>query len=163
MTDRAKAQPYILARTFQDAHMFARETLGLLHGQYRVCTSASTIKSIRNCDLILAPGWERRYDGFTMRSAIRWTRMNVRDWEKEQAEAPVEPTPDGLEPAGYTPALDADEATAFFADAAEPTVTTVEEQAEEPAPSGRRRSRCKSCGTLHFKDEDCPETPIPDA
>lgn len=154
MTDRAKPAPYVLARTFNDAHVFARETLGLAHGRYRVCTSAGTIKSIRNCDLILAPGWERRFDGFTMRSAIRWTRMNVINWEERQAEAPAEPTPDGLEPNGYTPSLDADEATAFFATPEEPSAPAPVEQAE--APAGRRRSRCRNCGTLHFKEESCP-------
>lgn len=40
--------------------------------------------------------------------------------------------------------------------------TTAPEQVEDPAPTqesrkGRRRSRCKSCGTLHWKDESCPE------
>ena len=97
--------PYVLARTFQEAHGFARTELGLSHGQYRVITSAGTLKSIRGADLHLVPGWRRRFDGFTMKSALRWTRMNVIDHESDEAEAPVEPVPDGLNPPGTQPQI----------------------------------------------------------
>jgi len=76
------AQPYILARTMKEAHSFARGELGLAHGKYRVVTHASTIKSVRNADLYLVPGWDKRHDRFPVKGAIRWTRMNVIDASK---------------------------------------------------------------------------------
>ena len=95
--------PLILARTFQEAHDFARGELGLGRGQYQVVTSPATINGRRNLDLYLAPGYENRFDRFAMRGALRYTRLNVIDWAK-QAEAPA-PEPDGLEPAGTQPEL----------------------------------------------------------
>lgn len=73
------AAPLILARTFKDAHTFAREQLGLSHGYYRVVNSAGTIKAVRGVDLYLVPGWNKRPDRFTMTSAIKWCRLNVID------------------------------------------------------------------------------------
>lgn len=93
------AAPYILARTFADAHAFARGDLGLLHGQYRVVTSAGTLKAVRGATLHLVPGWERRFDRFQMKAALRWTYMTVIDHSEDPAEAP-EPVLDGLNPPG---------------------------------------------------------------
>lgn len=126
------AAPYILARSFQEAHAFARNDLGLTHGHYRVVTSAGTLKAVWNVDLYLVPGWRRRFDGFTMASALKWTRMNVIDVEKQRAEEPATPptetvvteVPDGLNPPGVQTAIfvkdesavsiTPEEATAFF-------------------------------------------------
>lgn len=83
------AVPYILARSIKEAHDFARGELGLVHGGYRVVNTASTLKSVRGADLFLVPGWQNRFDRFAMKGAIRWTRMNVRDWETEQAQEPT--------------------------------------------------------------------------
>lgn len=77
------AAPYILARTMKEAHDFARETLGLPYGRYRIVNSPSTIKSVRGADLYLAPGHGARFDRFAMKGAIRWTRMNVIDVEAD--------------------------------------------------------------------------------
>lgn len=177
------AHPYILARTLGEAHAFARGPLGLVHGTYRVINSPGTIKSVRNVDLILAPGWEKRFDYFSMKGAIRWTHMNVVD--RTQAEEPD--VTDGLEPAGIQLTLVSDdEADAFVAGdlraleamlepagweppetlsanqvlalAASPDALGSDVLADETA---RRRSRCKICSTLHFKDESCPSETIP--
>lgn len=163
--------PYILARTFSGAHAFARGDLGLVHGQYRVVTSVSTVKSVRGADLHLAPGWERRFDGHSMRTALRWTRMNV--IRHDEAEAPVT---DGLEPAGTQPEITEGADPALVAEFEaflngdgehphaependEPETPAEPEQAEEPvaepaaeAPA-RRRRRCKECGLLVDPDE----------
>lgn len=168
--------PYILARTFSGAHAFARGDLGLVHGQYRVVTSVSTIKSVRGADLHLVPGWERRFDGHTMRTALRWTRMNVIDHSQEQAEAPT-PETDGLEPAGTQPEITEGADPALVAEfeaflngdaehphddaesTTEPESTDEPEQAEAPVeePAAetpvRRRRRCKECGLLVDPDE----------
>ena len=85
------AAPYILARTLREAHTFARETLGLPVSQYRVVNSSGTLKSVRGVDLYLVPGWQNRYDRFAMKSAIRWTRMNVIDVANQPVEAPADP------------------------------------------------------------------------
>lgn len=71
--------PYILARTMKEAHVFARESLGLPYGGYRIVNSPSTIKSVRGVRLYLVPGHESRFDRFGMKGAIRWTRMEVWD------------------------------------------------------------------------------------
>jgi hypothetical protein len=145
------AAPYVLARTMAEAHAFAREDLGLLHGQYRIVNTPSTLKSVRNVDLHLVPGWQNRFDRFAMKGAIRWTRMNVIDVAEQRAQEPS--VPDDLEPTGVQLSLVSnEEAQAFFADI-EP----------EPAPeprANRRRSRCSNCGTLHFKEEGCPSDPL---
>ena len=154
--------PYILARTYSESHKFAREVLGLVHGQYRVVTSAGTIKSVRNVKLYLAPGWRRRMDGFGMRAAIRWTHMEVIDWEKQQAEEPAG-IPDGLAPAGVQLALVTDdEAHAFFDEISNGNTMIAEGGPVAPEPEvKRRRRRCDDCGTLHFKTESCPSEPLP--
>lgn len=77
------AAPYILARTMKEAHEFARGDLGLTYGHYRIVNSPSTIKSVRGADLYLVPGHQNRFDRFAMKGAIRWTRMNVIDVEKD--------------------------------------------------------------------------------
>lgn len=189
------AAPYILARTLKEAHAFAQER-GFTRGRYRIVNSPGTLKSVRNADLFLVPGWEKRYDRFAMKGAIRYTRMNIIDvatleepaapkickWanqiceypnnhgcsgesqstpEEEQvtsdffslfAAPPVEPTPepdpvldavpDTLEPAGEQLAI--------------PVEPAAEEPKPEEKPKNRRRSRCKQCGNLHYKDEPCP-------
>lgn len=80
------AAPLILARTFKDAHAFAQNVLGLRFGYYRVVNSAGTIKAVRNVDLYLVPGWDKRPDRFTMKSAIKWSRQNIIDVSSEFVE-----------------------------------------------------------------------------
>lgn len=86
------ALPLILARTFKQAHEFARDRLGLSHGHYRVVTAPGTIKAVRNTTLYLIPGWEKRPDRFSMIGAMKYTRneiVDTADWDKEPAEAPA--------------------------------------------------------------------------
>jgi hypothetical protein len=82
--------PYILARTFGDAHAYATEKLGLGKGTYRVVNSPATLKAVRGVDLHLVAGHEKRWDRFAMTQAMRWTRMNIIPVVTEQAEEPVE-------------------------------------------------------------------------
>lgn len=146
--------PYVLARTFQEAHDFARDELGLAHGDYTVVNHPSTLKSVRGADLHLAPGHQNRFDRFAMAGALRWTRMNVVDHTQDVIAGAVE---DDLEPAGEQMMIVSDtEADSF--------VREQDETQEAEEPDGdvkRRRSRCKSCGTLHFKEESCPSEPFP--
>lgn len=166
------AAPYILARTLKEAHDFARGELGLRNGQYRVVNSSGTLKSVRNADLYLLPGWERRYDRFAVKSALRWTRMNVIDTTRveSRAEAPADPrgplTDDVIDLAYAEHAVRSGEGapgivTTGVRDDLEPAgeqlTLTPEPEAEEKPKVKRRRSRCKDCGTLHFKGEPCPE------
>lgn len=74
--------PLILAQSFKAAHQYATEELGLSVGHYRVVTTAGTIKAVRGVDIHLVPGWEKRPDRFTMRSALKWSRLNIVDVEK---------------------------------------------------------------------------------
>lgn len=164
--------PYILARTFGEAHAFAQDELGVGRGYYRVVTSPSSIKGPRNADLYLVPGWEKRFDRFAMAGALKWTRLNkidVAEWRAEQAEPTVEP--DGLEPKGTTDSLLSPEEIAELEailepEGWEPPETLNAEQilrlaagesgadvapAEEPVK--RRRRRCTDCGVLVEPDE----------
>lgn len=139
--------PYVLARTMGDAHKFAQETLGLARGYYRVVTSPSSIKGPHGADLHLVPGWEMRFDRFSMKGAIRWTRLTVVDHSLDEVEAPVL---DGLEPAGEQ--LSLVDAGDFFEGLTEEPETEDEAPAEEPETK-RRRRRCKECGILVEPDE----------
>lgn len=197
------AAPLILARTFKDAHAFARDVLGLSFGYYRVVNSPGTIKAVRNVDLYLVPGWDKRPDRFTMKSAIKWSRQNVIDVAAQAQEPETRYANDDKTrtiaerynalrdlPAETSNMLEVEndpEGTDFFEDliledAPEPTATCVDcgldphdpecFSAEPPvvdhqqgelnvpeeteAPKKRRRSKCKTCGNLHYKDEPCP-------
>lgn len=157
--------PHILARTFAEAHTFARDTLGLNPGYYRVVNSVGTLKSVRGVDLYLVPGWKNRFDRFAMSNAIRWTRMNIIDVaEQIQASAPE----------AEMRAITEDEATAFILDwdqegdpledlqnAKEAMISeggpvAILERVAAIDPKQRRRRRCSECGTLHFKNDPCP-------
>lgn len=165
------AAVYILARNLKEAHAFARGELGLRPNRYRIVTNPGVLRSIRGADLHLVPGWERRLDRHSLKMALRWTRMNV-----IEAEAPeVEQNPEG----DIVPISD-EEASAFFdvnnilpadIDAPLDQPTPDEDtsngdnmlfegappapEPEEPVKTGRRRSRCKECGVLHFKGDPC--------
>lgn len=141
-------KPFILARTFGEAHAFARETLGLVHGEYRVVSSAGTLKSVRGVDLYLAPGWDRRYDRFQMKGALRWTYMNVIRWEDLVAEVP-EP-PDGLTPLGVQLEIVAGCGAKVPSSREVEQVSPVEDAPAEPR---RRRRRCKQCDALVDPDD----------
>lgn len=129
-----RPQPYILARTFSEAHSFARDYLGLKHGEYRVVNTPSTLKSVRGADLILAPGWEGRFDRFAMKGALRWTRMDVIDAKDL----------DDLIPAGEQMAL-VEAPTQDPSQRALPEPELVDEVA---AKRRARRRRCDECGLL---------------
>lgn len=172
--------PYILARTFAEAHAFATDDLGLGKGHYRVVNSSGTLKAVRGVTLYLVPGWRQRFDRFAMQSALRWTRMDVFDVAEERAKAPAatcghfdaanDSSHDcstwGDEPAGdeLTPVGD-DEAHAFVVTLGKigtpgmnpsgplPFAPPIPpEQAQEPAPR-RRRRRCDDCGILVDPDD----------
>ena len=226
------AAPLILARTFKDAHAFAQEKLGLRFGYYRVVNSPGSIKAVRGVSLYLVPGWEKRPDRFSMKSAIRFTRNTVIDG----AETPVEPdtrwandertqtiatrfhrihfvkyqpttievtvvsddTPvpqhhvdtvakvlpasnsftDFITGGAYTTSASLEEAVieeiatcidcgldphtedcaSNTLETAEPIPTVVSDEVkalDESAPKRRRRSKCKDCEQLHYKDEAC--------
>lgn len=176
------AAPYVLARNLREAHAFAREELGLRQGHYRIVNSASTIKSVRGADLYLVPGWANRYDRFAMKGAMRWTRMNVIDVAEQPAvrEDPRGPLTDDLidlayaedivrsggdttalgfksESDGLTPPgeqMTIADATDFVVSSNEDT--EVVSSNEDKPKKNRRRSRCKECGNLHFKEDPCP-------
>lgn len=60
-----------------------------------------------------------------------------------------------LEPEGWEPpeTLDADQVLRLAAGETGAEVAPT----PEPKPANRRRSRCKDCGTLHFKGDPCPD------
>jgi hypothetical protein len=94
----------------KEAHAFGQDVLGLAKGRYRVVTSASSIPKRQGLDLYLVPGHEKRYDRFSIKGALRYTKMNVID-AADMVEAPVtEPAevPDGLTPPGVQDSLLAD-------------------------------------------------------
>ena len=144
------AAPHILARTLQEAHAFARDELGLGRGYYRVVMSPSTIKAVRGTKVYLVPGWERRYDRFAMKSALRWCHLEIVDVAKQRDED----EPDGLQPPGVQTVLEfeiagADEAMALLTSGLE---KPDDDTASDKAPK-RRRRRCKECGVLVEPDE----------
>lgn len=168
------AAPLILARTFKDAHAYAQGKLGLTIGYYRVVNSPGTIKAHRGRDLHLVPGWDKRPDRFSMRSAIRYCRNTVIDVAAlKAADETTDPRGDLTErqldvayrynallalPEDIDEVAVAAEATAQVAQDDEP-VTEPEPEvapAETEAPKKRRRSKCADCGNLHYKTDPCP-------
>ena len=165
----AHVAPYIVARTMQEAHAFAREDLGLDKGTYRVVNSPSTLSAVRGADLYLVPGWESRYDRFAMKGAIRWTRMNVID-VAGQAEKGVDfvvtfVPDDTVPPKSHTDlvarVLPEDENGNRMISEGGPVSVLIEVEPEPEKPKKRRRSRCSECGDLHFKDDPCTATDDP--
>lgn len=69
--------------------------------------------------------------------------------------------PDGLEPAGEQLTIDDISNGDIMTSEGSPAFPVEEPEVKDPEPAprpkNRRRSRCKSCGTLHFKDDPCPE------
>jgi hypothetical protein len=206
------ALPLVLARSFREAHAFAKERLDLRVGHYRVVNDAGTIKSIRGTQLYLVPGWDKRPDRFKMQGAMRYCRLEIVDVAAEQAQepAPVDerwadtaytrtiaerynslrdlpedvPTPKLNALMKDTDFFDSIDTTPLPPEAPEPVATCVDcgltphaddcaahqptpadpasntlETPEPPAekPKARRRSKCKKCEQLHYKDEPCPE------
>lgn len=208
----ATSTPHILARTLKEAHDFAKSR-GFERGRYRVINSSGTLKSVRNVDLFLVPGWERRYDRFQMKSAIRWTRMNIIDVAKLEEPAPVVDPFASVETITFDESMEITQAQAheFFGlpadvdavsddiiplvlsegstpdlplapDALEalnrlstpllavpddlqppgeqiaiaiPDGGTPDDGTRTEKKPGRRRSRCKDCGDLHYKGDPC--------
>lgn len=149
--------PYILARNYAEAHTFASDELGVGRGYYRVVTSPSSIKGPRDADLYVLPGWEVRMDRFAMKTAMKFTRLNVIDvevWRAEQAEVPAS-EPDGLSPAGEQITIeDADGMlTAMGRRDPEIAALVAEPTAAEAEEPKRRRRRCTECGALVEPDE----------
>lgn len=164
------AAPYILAKSLREAHVFAREQLGLERGRYRVVNTASTVSSMRGSDLYLVPGYKNRFDRFAMKGALRYTRLNVIDVEQMQAEEPVM---DDLEPAGVQLTLISNEEADAFFDSNNILPPDVDAPLDEPGPAQPddafdanppaeepekpakrvRRRRCKECGELVLPDD----------
>lgn len=131
------AAPYILARNFTDAHVFARDVLGLDRGYYRVVTSPSSISGMRGADLHLVPGYQNRPDRFTLRSVLRWTRMNIVD--HTQAKEPVDTSPDAVPGQQALPGTEAED------------TGNGDNMVSEGGPATevkQRRRRCRECGIL---------------
>lgn len=82
--------PKIVARNYTEAHRFARETLGLLKGQYRVVTSPSSLMGMSG-EVHLAPGWDKRPDRFAIRGKLKYSRLTVIDHEADEVK--TEETP----------------------------------------------------------------------
>ena len=145
--------PYILGRNYEESHKFARVDLGLEPGTYRVVSSPATLSAVRGADLYLVPGWDSRYDRFAMQGALKWTRMNIIDVAEQELESEPEPVTN-------------EEAHDFVING-DNMISEGGPVHPEPEPSvqgnsaRRRRSRCKECGTLHFKGEACVTDPFP--
>lgn len=141
------AAPYILAKSLREAHVFAREQLGLERGRYRVVNTASTVSSMRGSDLYLVPGYENRFDRFAMRGALRYTRLNVIDVaaKAELAErfahpavtlvAALDEIVDDLEPAGAQLTLISNEEADAFFDPNNILPPDVDAPLDEPGPT----------------------------
>lgn len=83
--------PKIVARNYSDAHKFARQTLGLRKGQYRVVTSPASLVG-RLGEVHLVPGWDKRPDRWAIANKLKYTRLTIvkHPIESESAEERVE-------------------------------------------------------------------------
>lgn len=87
------AQEIIVGSSFEAAHRFAREDLGLHRSQYRLASSAMSLKGLPSSVTVhLAPDWMKRYDRFTIQSTLRFARAKVVDHSKSEPET-KEPKP----------------------------------------------------------------------
>ena len=150
------AAPYVLAGNMKQAHIFAREELGLRPGHYRVVTSADIIRVARGAKLYLVPGWQKSPIRFSVKTALRYTRMEVIDAEQGLG------IPDNLQPSGKQLVLLSEWASgeeAFRNAMHQPIEETPSEvvpeivEPAEPVEDKRRRRRCKDCGQLVHPDK----------
>lgn len=86
--------PKIVARNFTEAHKFARETLGLRNGQYRVVTSPASLVG-RVGEVYLVPGWDKRPDRWAMKQKLKYTRLTIIDVAEQETPAEVPETSNG--------------------------------------------------------------------
>ena len=81
------AQEIIVGGSFEAAHRFAREELGLHRSQYRLAASAMSLKGLpSNVTVHLAPDWMKRYDRFAIQSTLRFARAKIVDHSKSDPE-----------------------------------------------------------------------------
>lgn len=172
----------VLARNTREAHK-AASLLGLPRKSYRVVNSATAIRAVHRARLYLVEGWDRRPERFVMKAQMRLHRRLEVICFDPAAEVSPEPKveivehesmPDTAALMGdfnaFFEALDeafenseVDSVGDFFdiketdeGQAAEAQQGEDAAPHEEPARR-RRRSRCKQCGALHFKEDSCPE------
>jgi hypothetical protein len=153
----------ILARNIREANHYAK-VIGLQRFSYRAVQSAGQIRGTRNAEVHMLSSFWRNPARFTVLNALRWAKLDVYyvdfvdgkvlDGETEP-EAEIEgPSERDLEVAyRYNRLLDAEETDGEEAGEAEQGEDAAPE-AQGEAPK-RRRTRCKDCGSLHYKDEAC--------
>ena len=86
--------PKIVARNFTEAHSFARDILGLRHGQYRVVTSPASLVG-RVGEVYLVPGWDKRPDRWAIRNKLKYSRLTIIDVAKQETPAEEPETSNG--------------------------------------------------------------------
>jgi hypothetical protein len=124
----------ILARNIREANHYAK-VIGLQRFSYRAVQSAGQIRGTRNAEVHMLSSFWRNPARFTVLNALRWAKLDVYYVDFV----------DGKVLDGETEGEEAGEA----------------EQGEDAAPEAqgeapkRRRTRCKDCGSLHYKDEAC--------
>lgn len=159
--------PLILARSFREAHAFAKDTLDLRVGHYRVVNTAGTLKAVRNVDVHLVPGWDKAPGHHAFKTALRYAKgLNVIDHAaKAQEPAPafvVTAVPDSTEvPQHHTdmvakvlPQSDTSNGDAMIAEGSPAPLETdffddVDVPAEEPEPT----ATCVDCGLTPCEKE----------
>lgn len=151
------ATPLILAKNLREAHDFARETLGLSRGQYRIATSPSSISGRRGVDLYLVPGYLQRHDRFSWRGAIRYTRLNVIDVAAQAELFEHFASQEVTRARARAESEIADQLTLLSDDVTESLTSNGDNMIAEGSPIEpsvrRRRRRCKECGVLVEPDD----------
>ena len=77
----------IIGSSFEKAHKFARETLGLQRSEYRLASSAMSLKGLPSQVTVhLAHDHMNRHDRFAVKSTLRFTKATVIDHSKPEPE-----------------------------------------------------------------------------
>jgi hypothetical protein len=168
--------PYVivLAATPQEASEYIRRA-GIPRGRSRAAASASAIRGLRQATVHALPSFKSRRDKFAILAELRWAK--VTEWVDVEmppkrltlAEALEEAFPEEpARPLGHfarpmiqviptTDALEAQlEAEQPIEELGIAPGDIVDVEQADAALKNRRRTRCKDCGALHFKDEPCP-------
>lgn len=143
----------VLANNTREASSYIKAA-GLSRARTRYASKASTIRGLRTAEVRILPGFKRRLDRHAILSELRWTKAKIREVSAEEIRQLLTAYP--LEKAATI-------AARYLAiqEAARGEEAGETEPSEDAAPAEapkRRRSRCRTCGELHFSDEPCVQS-----
>ena len=149
----------ILAGSAQEANRYIRAAI-LPRGRAIYAYTPSVVDGVVPSEVHILPGHRKRRDQHAVMANVKRASRRYQGVKFVEIDERGPLTLRNLEIAHRYNRLreDAPASTLPVEPASEPEDTSNGGNMEaEGAPAVRRRSRCKDCGNLHFKDEPCPD------